>query len=622
MADEIVGGLRGIVTELKTLQNQMYGLDAGSDEFVKLSLRAGELRDRMKDVKEAVSSQAGPAISNFSSNLGIAQGQLMELDLEGFSESLKRMGVNVASINFNMLKDGIKAAGGALVDIGATLITNPIMILGGVLAGVVMYWDDITAAIFKTNQASKLNAEITAEMNKAISGELVSLEKNKALLNDANLSQEKRVAIINELKKTYPDYLGNINAETISNDKLSAALSNVNKALFLKYEIQAREKTLQPLFEKRLQLENDLAAAEQARVENQNKIAQAQQEARKAGGAAAYSNYQEIEKLGNLETGQVERIKADIDATSKLINESINKISQTQLELDKFTVKSNEKTKESTVKTHKETTKKVVEEKIDRNKILTQFNEDQADADIILAAEVAEKNAAQSKAITDKERANAVELYGEKKSLVSDLNEVEKEAFNTRMERSDIETQHQIENEKKLRDAKFEITKQYITAAQSLTDAMTSSGLISAKKSFEIGKALSIAQTTISTIQGVQNALNAQTTIPDPFGTALKIANAVAIGTAGAASIAKIASTKFEGGKSGAGGGGGLNPNLPSPSGGGVPGGQSPAALNLSALQGNTSVAPLQTYVVAGQVSSAQQAEFKIKNTASILGGG
>ena len=66
-------------------------------------------------------------------------------------------------------------------------------------------------------------------------------------------------------------------------------------------------------------------------------------------------------------------------------------------------------------------------------------------------------------------------------------------------------------------------------------------------------------------------------------------------------------------------------PSVPSPSGGamgGGGGGQSPAALNLSGLQGNTSVAPLQTYVLAGQVSGAQQAEFKIKNTASILGGG
>jgi hypothetical protein len=638
MADEIVSGLKGIKQELKAVQDQMIGLSAGSDEFIKLSQKAGELRDRMKDVKEAVNSQAGPAISNFGNNLSIARGQLMELDLEGFSESIKRMGVNVASINFGMLKDGLSAAGSALVDIGATIITNPIMLLGGVLAGVVMYWDEITAAIFKTNQAQKLNAEITAEMNKAISGELVSLEKNKALLNDANLSQEKRVAIINELKKTYPDYLGNINAETISNDKLSAALSNVNKALFLKYEIQAREKTLQPLFEKRLQLENDLAAAEQARVENQNKIAKAQQEARNAGGAAAYANYQEIEKIGNLETGQVEKIKADIDATSKLINDSIAKISSTQLELDKFTVKSNEKTKESTVKTQKETTKKVVDEKIDRNKILAQYNQEQAEDDIALAAEVADKNAAMSQALTDKERANAVELHGEKKSLVADLNEVEKEVFNARLERSDIETQHQIENEEKLRakkfaarDAALKLAKEgeeaianvgaaYFATKMSRIDRETKEGAaayeVLAKKQFEFNKKMQLAGAIIDLARGINSSLAAAPVAIGPAPNPAGIASLAFVTATGLANIAKIAATKYQ--SSTAPGGTSPSPNL---SGGGG-GGQSPAALNLSAIQGNTNTAPIQSYVLAGQVSSAQQAEFKIKNTASILGGG
>ena len=167
--------------------------------------------------------------------------------------------------------------------------------------------------------------------------------------------------------------------------------------------------------------------------------------------------------------------------------------------------------------------------------------------------------------------------------------------------------------------AKYDIAKATTDAMVNLNNALTESGIISAEKGFKIGKALSIAQATISTIQGVQNALSAASTIPEPFGTALKAVNAVSIAAAGAANIAKIAKTQFNSG--------GQNmdkPSVPSPSGGamGGGGGQSPAALNLSGLQGNTSVAPLQTYVLAGQVSGAQQAEFKIKNTASILGGG
>jgi hypothetical protein len=238
-----------------------------------------------------------------------------------------------------------------------------------------------------------------------------------------------------------------------------------------------------------------------------------------------------------------------------------------------------------------------------------------------MALEQTEKMGKLGTETTDKERERAIQRVEIAKTAIDELNEVEKEALNTRIQRELEANEKRIQDEKLVQQAKYDIALKYLSAAQSLTDAMTTSGLLSAKKSFEVGKAISIAQTTISTIMGVQNALNATSTVPEPFGMALKVANAVAIGAAGAASLAKIASTKFDGG---GGGGGTTTPSMPTPSGGAMGGAssQAPAALNLSGLQGNTSVAPLQTYVLAGQVSGAQQAEFKIKNTASILGGG
>jgi hypothetical protein len=270
---------------------------------------------------------------------------------------------------------------------------------------------------------------------------------------------------------------------------------------------------------------------------------------------------------------------------------------------------------------NKELADKEQKEKIDRSKVLADFNEEQDAEDWQMALDQTEKMGKLGTETTDKERARAIERVEIAKTAIDKLNEVEKEALHTRIQRELDANEKRIQDEKLVQQAKYDIAKQYLTAAQSLTDAMTTTGLLSAKKSFEVGKAISIAQTTISTIQGVQNALNAATTVPDPFGFPLKVANAIAIGAAGAASLAKIASTKFDGGGAG---GGTTRPSMPTPSGGAMGGAssQSPAALNLSGLQGNTSAAPLQTYVLAGQVSGAQQAEFKIKNTASILGGG
>ena len=72
------------------------------------------------------------------------------------------------------------------------------------------------------------------------------------------------------------------------------------------------------------------------------------------------------------------------------------------------------------------------------------------------------------------------------------------------------------------------------------------------KKSFERGKAINIAMATISGVQGVINTLSAQSVIPEPFGTVLKVATAGALGISTIANIAKIKNQKFNGGSSGA----------------------------------------------------------------------
>jgi hypothetical protein len=67
----------------------------------------------------------------------------------------------------------------------------------------------------------------------------------------------------------------------------------------------------------------------------------------------------------------------------------------------------------------------------------------------------------------------------------------------------------------------------------------------SAKKQFEINKIMQISAAVISGIQGVINALTAKTILPEPFGEALRIAEASAVGISTLANISKIKSTQF-----------------------------------------------------------------------------
>ena len=167
-----------------------------------------------------------------------------------------------------------------------------------------------------------------------------------------------------------------------------------------------------------------------------------------------------------------------------------------------------------------------------------------------------------------------------------------------------------------LQDAKFQLAHTTTQGLMDLGELLVQAGIMNAEKGFKVQKALSIAEATISTIQGVVNAMTAKSTIPEPFATAMRIANSISIGIAGALNIAKIKATKFNAGGGGGGGGGSLS------SGGGGGGGSSSSAspssapspmLDLSFLNNNkTKPQPLQAYVVSSHVESSLEAQNKI----------
>jgi len=135
------------------------------------------------------------------------------------------------------------------------------------------------------------------------------------------------------------------------------------------------------------------------------------------------------------------------------------------------------------------------------------------------------------------------------------------------------------------------------------------------KKGSKIAKGVAVAQATMNTYQGITSALAAPSIVPEPFGTALKIANSVAIGVTGFMNVQKILATDGEGkggGGASSGGGGASIPSAPS--------------FNLVAGTGSNQIAeglagqrqPLQAYVVSGAVTNAQQMQRNIVDDASL----
>ena len=132
------------------------------------------------------------------------------------------------------------------------------------------------------------------------------------------------------------------------------------------------------------------------------------------------------------------------------------------------------------------------------------------------------------------------------------------------------------------------------------------------------GKALAIAQATINAYLGISEVWKAKNVYPEPFGTATKIASTVVIAASAFKTVKDIAAVQVPGG---GGGGGGVS----APAGGGaVPAAPSfnvvgnSGTNQLAQVMNQQGMPPVQAYVVASNVTSAQSLNRNIVNNATL----
>ena len=136
-----------------------------------------------------------------------------------------------------------------------------------------------------------------------------------------------------------------------------------------------------------------------------------------------------------------------------------------------------------------------------------------------------------------------------------------------------------------------------------------------ARKAFNREKALASVETVISTYLSAQKAYASQLSIPTPDAP---VRAAIAAGVAIASGLARLAvinSQQFkESGTASAGGGGGASGGGSVPTGPSVAGfGNAPGGLFPNPARGASSAPVIKTYVLAGDVTTAQEAETRIQ---------
>jgi hypothetical protein len=193
------------------------------------------------------------------------------------------------------------------------------------------------------------------------------------------------------------------------------------------------------------------------------------------------------------------------------------------------------------------------------------------------------------------------------------LNATEEQKANIKLYYADLISKEEEKNE----ETKKKLDK--IRTKQTLGDAQNTFNQIAqlAGKDSKVGKAMAIASATISGVQGVQNAYT--TAQKSPITLAFPAYPAISAGLAGAVALKNIASIKSIN-PSGGGGASVTKPSVPT-------GASTPPSFNvvgqsdtnqLASAIGGQSQQPVQAFVVANDVTTAQSMDRNIIDDASL----
>lgn len=176
--------------------------------------------------------------------------------------------------------------------------------------------------------------------------------------------------------------------------------------------------------------------------------------------------------------------------------------------------------------------------------------------------------------------------------------------------------EEEAQRKKDLADQRLSLASETFGALGDLATAFAKDDEKSAERAFKVNKAVGIAQAVISTAQGVM----AQLSVPQDALTGANFVKAGIVAATGAAQIATIAKSKFQGG-----GAAGSSPTAPSGS-VSTPSSQ-PASFNvvgntgvnqLAETLGNQGQQPIQAFVVGSEVTTQQSLDRNKVETATL----
>jgi len=603
--EDVYGEVQPLTGRIGELEDQLYEMavagQQGTKEFTQLSAQIGKMKKVIVDVDLAVdgmsgtmSQKLGGSIQGLSGGFELAQGVMGAFGAESAKVEEALLKVNSAMAIAQGVQS-VRESIPAFKALNAVLMSNPIGLIVTAfiaLSAAAMYF------------ATKANAEVIDAFNKSKDAsesyrkqlEKTAQEQNKIndkILKDLDREAARRIAMGEDASKVQKE----INAEkiktleiSVEQDKAEVRILNSEKEKLKASQQQTKEK-----------LQQQILAAKQAIIDDKIGVFQSLN-IKKIGDALAQIKEidKETEKQLQATNAQLTTRNQEIEASE----DAIDSLKTSQLSLNDAQSKSGE-----------DAARKRAADLADEKKFLEEMNQAVLDSNEKsindrLAGEIALEE--KIKALGEQALIDLGENLD--KQVIAETAAADKiaEVKEKKSEAEKAQTKRNI-------DFAIDATIEGLSIIQSMTESFAGKSEASQRKAFKIRKAAAVAQTTVETIKAAQSAFASQIVPGDPTSP---VRGAIAAGLAiasGLARVKSIASQKFEGGGStssssgGGGGGGGSMPSASTPANFNIVGNS-----NTNQLMEGLQNSPVKTYVVSGDVTSAQSLDRNQIKTATL----
>jgi len=635
-----VGSMRKAIkeatSELIAMQEQ-FGKT--SPQAIAAAQRIAQLKDRIQDAKEqadlfdpgkkfqAFANAASTVASGFSAVQGAMA--LVGQESEDLQKTLvKVQGAMALAQGLSAVKDAGKAfdemkvvAVNAFRAIKGAIGSTGIGLLVIALGTIVAYWDEIKEAVTGVSEEQKKLNEQAAKRATLAEKELDRLERSTETLKAQGKTEKEiiglKIAKVQQIIKATQEELDG--KKKIKDAEIAQAerYNNlIKQAVRVGMEINTA-------------VLRALAVPLQLVITAVNSVS----ETLGFGKVAAIDLQQEITNLNKTTADYVSNLIIDPKETKDNLDKNISILEDKLIDANE---KYNTYNKQIT-EGNKAASKNISDERMNAEKELTKFIEEENDKRLTSTMTATEKElfeirklydekiALAKKYNLDTDQLEALRLsaisevinkeqklqenklskqLGDFKAQGPKLGLVQKEL--TANEQNEANTRKQIAEDEA--NNRIELTQAIGTALSSLSDVVG--------RETAAGKALAIAQATINTFLGITEVWKSKAVLPEPFNTATKIAATVTTAAGGFAAVRNIAKTKVPGG-----GGGGPTPPSPGNLNAPLSPALSPAvqgqALNAEAIN-NMSNQSLRAYVMNSDIQNNNQRNAYLQRNARI----